>query len=61
MINALPITRQDMLAWAERELVMRQRAYPPLVDQGKMTKEHADQELALMAAIVRELREGPSS
>ena len=58
MTDLLPITRQDMLGCAERELEMRRKVYPRWVSAGKMKQAKADREIELMAAIVNELRGG---
>jgi len=45
----IPLDKQ--LACAERELAMRQRAYPRWVADGRMTAEKMAYEIAAMAAI----------
>lgn len=45
------ITTQDKLACIERELRMRERVYPKLVDQGKMSAGKAAIETKIMEAI----------
>jgi hypothetical protein len=47
-----PVTLQDMLGCARRELHMRESVYPRWVASGKLKQEKADQELRLMRAIV---------
>lgn len=47
-----PVSLQDMLGCARRELAMRERAYPGWVARKRMTQEKADQELRYMRAIV---------
>jgi hypothetical protein len=51
------ITAADKLQCAERELKYRHRVYGRLVDRGKMTREQADRELELMAAIADDYRQ----
>lgn len=53
LLGGMPITRQDMLGCARRELAMRQRAYPRFVQQGRMTADEATRETAIMGAIVQ--------
>ena len=47
-----PVTFDDLLACAERELAQRKRVYPRLVAAGKMTQAKADYELRMMGEIV---------
>ena len=47
----MPVTFEEMLECVLREIKQRQRVYPRLVEQGKMTKELASRELARMEAI----------
>lgn len=42
---------------AEREVKMRKRVYPRWVEQGRMTQEKADEEIALMEAIAADYRQ----
>ena len=39
-----------------RESGLRKRVYPRLIEQGKLTKEKADRELAIMESIVEDYR-----
>jgi hypothetical protein len=43
---------QEKLACARRELALRQRVYPRLIEQRKLKPEAAARELKVMAAIV---------
>jgi hypothetical protein len=47
-----PVSAQDMLGCARRELTMRQKVYPRWVALGKMKDEDAQRETRVMAAIV---------
>lgn len=47
---------EEKLACAERELALRQRAYPRWVAIGRMSQAEADREIAIMAAIVDDYR-----
>jgi hypothetical protein len=47
----MPVTYEDKLACANRELAMRQRVYPDWIARRKMTREKADHEIAVMQAI----------
>ena len=51
-----PITAAEKLACAERELKVRQRAYPGRVQRRRMTAAKAAHELACMAAIAEDYR-----
>lgn len=51
------ITAADKLQCVERELRYRHRVYGRLVERGKMTRQEADRELELMAAIAEDYRE----
>lgn len=53
LFGAQPITRQQMLGCARRELAMRERVYPRWVQTGRMTQDESEREIATMAAIVR--------
>jgi hypothetical protein len=44
-------TDTDKLACAVRETKLRERVYPRLIKQAKMTQENADREITLMRAI----------
>jgi hypothetical protein len=50
-----PVSLQDMLGCARREVEMRERVYPRWVALSKMTQERSIQELRFMRAIVRYL------
>lgn len=47
-----PVSLQDMLGCARRELAMRKKVYPGWVLRGKMERDEADKELRFMEAIV---------
>lgn len=52
-----PIATIDKLKSVERELKLRQSAYPRWVSVGRMTPGHAARELAVMQAIVDDYRQ----
>jgi hypothetical protein len=53
----LPVFSLDeLIAGAEREKAMRYRVYPNLINRGKMTIEESKREIALMGAIVSNLK-----
>lgn len=56
-----PISLADMVACAEREVRMREKAYPRWVEQHKLTPKLADLELARMRSIHRLLVEMQNS
>jgi hypothetical protein len=51
----IEFTIDDLVACARRELGQRRRVYSRLVMAGEMSKESADQEIALMIAIKENL------
>lgn len=52
LFGPAPVTIQDMMGCAQRELHMRRRVYPRLVAQGKMRPDEAELETRIMEAIV---------
>jgi hypothetical protein len=52
MFAGAPVTLQDMLGGARRELGFRRRVYPRRVAMQKMTQDEADREVRVMEAIV---------
>lgn len=59
----MPFTNGEKRACAEREVKQRNRVYPRLVENGRMTKEAAEREIAMMKEIAedyetREVSEG---
>lgn len=51
MSGLFPISLDDMIACAARELEMRKKVYPRWVSQHKMSQQKADQEIDTMRAI----------
>lgn len=51
------IDNAEKRAAAEREVRQRQRVYPRLVREGRMTQEFADRQIAVMRAIAEDYRE----
>ena len=51
------ITTSDLVASAKRELAMRERVYPRLIEQSKMEQPKADHEIACQRMIVAILEE----
>lgn len=51
-MTAAPITPADKRACIERELRMRRRVYPRWVEAGRLTRQQADREIAVMEAIL---------
>jgi hypothetical protein len=49
------MTLADQLKEAQREVAVRKRVYPSLVERGRMTQGQADYHLAAMEAIVQTL------
>jgi hypothetical protein len=54
--DLFPPTIDELVACAEREVRLREYVYPRRVAQRRMTQEKADKEIALMKAIVVELK-----
>lgn len=52
----IDMTNAEKLTCALRELAMRKRVYPGLVQRGSMTEVQAQHELAAMEAIVDDYR-----
>jgi hypothetical protein len=56
MAELFPPSLVELVACAEREVRFREFVYPRRVATRKMTPEKAEKEIALMKAIVEELR-----
>lgn len=50
------ITSADKLACVEREIKMRERVYLRWIDAGRMSKQKAEHEIAMMKAIAEDYR-----
>jgi len=48
------VTMADKLGCAERELALRERAYPKFVEQKKLSAGRAELEIEIMRAIVKD-------
>ena len=57
MSDLFPISLDDMIAEADREVEMRQRVYASLLARGKMTPDQVNRRIAIMRAIGRQLRD----
>ena len=55
--KAAMITVKDKLQCAERELKFRQRVYPRMVENGRMSMRQVKRELEVMEAIVTDYRD----
>jgi hypothetical protein len=55
-----PFTRAEVLACIEREIALRERAYPRWIEAGRMTTEKAAKELGLMRAVFAIVRQLPA-
>ena len=49
-------TLAELAREAQREVVLRQAVYPTRIAAGKMRREHAERQIAMMRAIARRLR-----
>lgn len=58
MPDLFPITDADKLACVEREIKMREKVYNWYVEQGRMSQEKADREIAIMHAIAADYKGG---
>lgn len=61
MGDLLPVSIQDQIAEAERELKMREKVYPRQVEQRLMTQKTADLRISLMKAIIETLKSSQGS
>ncbi len=52
-------TREELLACVEREIRLRERAYPRWVELGKMSAKKSQEEQAAMKAVLAVLRQLP--
>lgn len=52
----MTFTNQQKRIEAERELKQRRHVYPRLVEAGKLTRQKADQQTAIMEAIAEDYR-----
>ena len=50
------VSLDEQLACVEREIKMRERVYPGLVENGKMSRPQADLEITKMRAVLTTLR-----
>jgi hypothetical protein len=48
------ITTEDKLNCIQRELRLRQRVYPRLINNGKMSEQQAEHELLVMQAVLQD-------
>lgn len=58
MPDLFPITDADKLACIEREIKFRSYVYPRRIDNGTMTQEKADREIAIMQSIAADYKGG---
>lgn len=56
MPDLFPITDVDKLACIEREIKFRKYVYPRRIENGTMTQEKADREIAIMNVIAEDYR-----
>jgi hypothetical protein len=50
------IPLDDQIREVERELGARRHVYPRLIDSGKLTRQKADRQMAVMAAVAATLK-----
>ncbi len=53
--DLLPITLDDQIASVRREIALRERVYPRQVSNGRMSRQSAERELALMQSVLETL------
>ena len=51
-----PFTAAELAREAQREVVLREAVYPTRIAAGKMRREHAERQIAMMREIARRLR-----
>lgn len=51
----MTVSIENQILCVKREIMMRKRAYPRWVSDGRMTQEGADKELAAMQAVLETL------
>lgn len=56
MADLLPVTLEDQLRCVEREIALRERVYSRWAESGKMMRQKADREIAVMRAVADTLR-----
>lgn len=56
-VSQMTFTLQRLVQCAERELKLRQRIYPQRVRDGRMSRQFAADQIAMMEAILARLRE----
>lgn len=56
----IPFTHDDLVRAARRELALRRNVYPRWVANGKMKQDKANDEIALMEAVLDLLEEWPA-
>lgn len=54
-MNNSTITLDEKIACIRREIGMRQRVYPRWVEIGRLTQDKADDEIAVMQAVLEDL------
>ncbi|MEM9286711.1 MAG: hypothetical protein AAGA36_00085 [Pseudomonadota bacterium] len=54
MTDLFEPTKEEKRACIERELGMRRSVYPRWVDNGRMTKKKADNEIRIMEAVLKD-------
>ena len=52
------VTRDEKIAELTREIAMREQVYPRRVAEKKMTQAKADRQIAVMRAILEDVRRG---
>lgn len=52
-----PIPLSAQIACVEREIALRRRVYPRWVEQGRMSQDKADAEIAAMTAVLSTIKD----
>jgi hypothetical protein len=56
MPDLLPVSREEMVSEVQREIALRRRVYPRWVDAGKLKLDRAERQIAVLEAVLEELR-----
>lgn len=55
LLGGLPISHDDMVGCVRREIAMRRKVYPRWVEIGRLSRDQADREIAIMTSVLEYL------